>query len=99
MLNRIFTVLILALVTSVLSGCVYSKVTRPLDRDVNETRLGSKVGRASSKGVAYLVAWGDSGVAAAARNGGLSQVNHLDVESYILLFGLYTEVTTIAYGE
>ena len=87
MLNRIITTLLLVSATSVLSGCVYSKITRPLDSDVNETKLGTKVGRASSKGVAYLVAWGDSGVAAAARNGGISQVYHLDV------------VTTIAYGE
>lgn len=81
------------------TGCVYSKVTRPLDTNVSETVLGDKVGRASAHGVVFLAAWGDAGVAAAAKQGGLERVQHLDVESMIILFGLYVRVTTIAYGE
>jgi len=80
-------------------GCFYASVTSPLDTDVDRTVLGSKVGRASVKSILYLVAWGDAGVAAAAKNGELHQVNHLDVEYKSILFGLYTQSTTIAYGE
>lgn len=82
-----------------LTGCAYSKVTRPLDTDVWNTELGDKVGYSSAQSVLYLVAWGDAGTAAAAKNGGLSKVNHLDVQIFSVLFGLYTRVTTIAYGE
>ena len=81
------------------AGCLYSKVVGPLDTDVNHTVLGPKTGRSSSYSVLFLVAWGDGGVKAAAKNGELTSVNHLDVEYYTVLFGAFTRVTTIAYGE
>ena len=82
-----------------LSGCLYARVIYPLDTDVNETRLGEKVGRASSQSLLWAVAWGDGGVEAAARDGDLTVINHLDVERYVLFFGAYVRVTTIAYGD
>jgi hypothetical protein len=81
------------------SGCLYSKVVFPLDQDVNQTELGSKIGRSSSHSVCWLAAWGDSGTKAAAENGGISVIRHLDVERYMILFGAYLRVTTIAYGD
>ena len=81
------------------SGCAYSNVVMPLDTNMAKTELGSKIGKSSAKSVLYLVAWGDAGVAKAAENGGLTTVNHLDRESLVVFFGLYTEVTTIAYGD
>lgn len=81
------------------SGCAYSNVVMPLDTNTSKTKLGTKIGRSSAKSVLYLFAWGDAGVAKAAENGGLTTVNHLDRESFVVLFGLYTEVTTIAYGD
>jgi hypothetical protein len=88
----------LLLATS-LSGCIYSKAITPLDENVENTRIGKKTGRASVHIVAWMVAWGDAGVEAAARNGGLEVINHLDTERQIVLFGLYSRITTIAYGE
>ena len=82
-----------------LSGCLYSHVVAPLSTDLNRTSLGSKTGRASTHSVLWLVSWGDAGVAAAARNGGLSTVHHMDVEIRNVLFGLYTKETTIVYGD
>jgi hypothetical protein len=82
-----------------LNGCVYSSAITPLDENVQETKLGTKTGRASVYIVAWLFAWGDGGVAAAARNGDLKVINHLDVERRLFLFGLFSEITTIAYGE
>ena len=87
------------LLSVMLSGCAYSNVVMPLDTNTSKTKLGSKIGRSSAKSVLYLVAWGDAGVAKAAENGGLTTVNHLDRESLVVFFGLYTEVTTIAYGD
>jgi len=81
------------------SGCLYSNVTSPLDTNVTETRLGSKIGRSKARSVLYLVAWGDAGVAKAAKNGDLKVVHHLDVEVLSVLFGVYSEVSTIAYGD
>ena len=82
-----------------LNSCLYSQVTRPLDEDVQRTTLGDKVGRASIHSAAFLFAWGDAGVHAAAEDGEMTVVNHLDAEYTIILFGLYTRATTIAYGE
>lgn len=93
---KILASLLLALT---LSACVYSNAITPLDENVEQTRVGSKTGRASVHIVAWLVAWGDAGVEAAARNGGLEVINHLDVERRVVLFGLYSRITTIAYGD
>ena len=82
-----------------LAGCLYSNVVAPLDTDLNKTSLGNKVGRASNYSVLWLISWGDAGVAAAAKNGGLTTVNHMDVEIQNILFGLYTKETTIVYGD
>jgi hypothetical protein len=49
--------------------------------------------------VLWLVSWGDAGAAAAARNGGLTTINHMDVQIRNVLFGLYTKETTIVYGD
>lgn len=81
------------------SGCLYSNVKAPLDTDVSNTQLGNKVGVSSTHSVLYLLAWGDGGTAAAAKNGGLSVVKHLDIQYESYAFGVYSKVTTIAYGD
>ena len=82
-----------------LSGCMYSNIRFPLDEDLWKTELGSKVGVSSNYSIAWLVAWGDAGVEKAARNGGISVINHMDmgIESYV--FGLYVRRDTIVYGD
>lgn len=82
-----------------LAGCLYSNITAPLSTDMNRTSIGKKEGRASAHSVLWLVSWGDAGAAAAARNGGLSTINHMDVQIRNILFGLYTRETTIVYGD
>ena len=95
-----FTVLLGAVILSMmLSGCVYMNVRAPMDKDVSRTQLGSKVGKSTSRSVMWLFAWGDAGTEAAAAQGGLHTINHLDVEYFLILFGLYAERTTIAYGD
>lgn len=89
----------LALVAALLSGCAYSNVQRPLGTEFNKTPLGTKTGKASSRSVLWLVAWGDAGTRAAAEQGGISVIHHADVRIFFLLFGLYSEMTTIVYGD
>lgn len=98
-MRQLSRLLLLPLVVALLSGCVYSSVVQPLDRDVQETRIGSKTGRSTLHIVGWLVAWGDAGVEAAAADGDITVINHLDVERRLVLFGLYSRLTTIAYGD
>lgn len=91
--------LILFLLLVSLSSCVYMNVTSPMDTDTNNTSLGSRVGRARTHSIMWLVAWGDGGTAAAARDGQITTVTHLDVHYYSILFGLYSSRETIAYGD
>lgn len=95
-LGIITILLVAALLTT---GCVYSNIKIPLDRDLDQTRMGSKVGMASTYSVLWLVSWGDSSTAAAAKQGGLSTVNHMDMQIYSVLFGLYSKTTTIVNGD
>ncbi len=82
-----------------IAGCAYTHVRTPLDINLDQTRLGTKSGRASAQSVLWLAAWGDASYAAAARNGGIAVMNHADQETLVILFGLYVRQTTIVYGE
>jgi len=88
----------LALLCSLAGGC-YIRTQLPLDRDLDRTSLGSKVGRASAQSFFWTLAWGDAGTQAAARNGGLTVINHADQEVFVVLGGVYAKLTTIVYGD
>jgi hypothetical protein len=92
-------IVLAALLALTLSSCLYSHVTAPLDTDLDRTQLGHKEGRASAYSVLWLFSWGDAGTAHAAKNGHITTVNHMDVELFSVLFGLYTRTTTIVYGD
>ncbi len=81
------------------TGCAYTNIQVPMDRDFNNTQLGSKEGVSSAKTVLYLVSWGDSGTKAAANNGGITTIKHADQRVFAVLFGLYTKVSTVVYGD
>jgi hypothetical protein len=80
-------------------GCVYANIRVPLDEDLSTTRLGAKTGRASNQQVLGLVAWGDAGTQAAAENGGITTINHADLEILNVLWFVYSKETTIVYGD
>ena len=82
-----------------LQACVYLDTTMPLDTDLDKTELGSKTGEASMYCILWLVAWGDSGTQAAARDGHIAIVNHADRHIHSVFFGAFTKVTTIVYGD
>ena len=83
----------------ILNGCLYADIKTPLDIDANKTPIGSKVGTSTIESVLWLVAWGDASTDAAAKNGNISVVYHMDQEIFSVLFGLYSKSTTIVYGE
>jgi hypothetical protein len=83
---------------SLASGC-YVNTKLPLDRDLDRTVLGAKVGRASTQGFLWAVAVGDSGIQAAAKNGGIQTIQHADQEYFVVLGGAYVRLTTIVYGD
>ncbi len=96
---RKFLVLIVMLIVSIAFSSCYLHIVTPLDTDVNRTSLGKKTGKASIHSILWLVAWGDAGVAAAAQNGNISVINHIDRERFAVLWGAYYKETTLVYGE
>lgn len=99
--------LIAAGAMALLAGCLSApfqppsgmvSVTRaPLSTEGN-WKVGAKKGEASSASVLGLYAWGDCSIMEAARNGGLSQIGHVDYE-YVNVIGIWQKVTVIVYGE
>lgn len=102
---------VLSIISLTLSGCLYTDVTRPRSyrsatpADVKASASDAVVsGRACTRAVLFLVAWGDSGYAAAARaalmdhpDGLLYDMkSDLKVNSYLL--GIYSQSCTIVTG-
>jgi hypothetical protein len=81
------------------TGCIYMNVVQPLDTDLATTELGSKVGKSEAQAILGLVAWGDAGTQAAAKDGGIKTLRHADTQVFSILGFLYTRQTTIVYGD
>ena len=95
---KILRFIFLVAILTFQSSCLYLNTKVPLDTNVSETKLGDKQGISSVYSVLWLVSWGDGSTQAAAKNGGISTINLLDSQVYMVLFGLYSRVDTIAYG-
>jgi hypothetical protein len=78
-------------------GAFYSSIKAPMDTDAETTSMGSRSGMASSVSLLSLFAFGDASTSAAAAQGGLSEVTHVDYE-YFNLLGIYQKFTTIVRG-
>lgn len=74
-----------------------SLVKAPLSTEGN-WEMGSKKGVSMSTSILGLVATGDCSIATAAKNGGITKVNHVDYE-YQNIVGIYQEARVIVYGE
>lgn len=85
-----------AMATSPVTGLLSTEVRGPVTATANPTY--SKVGTASCTSILGLVATGDASIEAASKNGGITQIHHVDYESKIIL-GLYATYTVIVYGE
>jgi len=92
-------ILTMLLSSLLLSSCAYTNIQMPMDKNFNETELGSKEGKSSTHLVLFLLSWGDSGTRAAAADGEIKVIKHADRQVFSLLFGLYTRISTVAYGD
>ena len=81
-----------------LTSCIYTNIQVPLDTDLQETDLGNKRGTSSYQSILGLVAWGDAGTQAAAKDGGITTLKHADKKVFSVLAWLYYSETTIVYG-
>jgi len=103
---RITKLLILGLALMFLFGCTYASgpISAPISTDLKGPVAGfdndasaTKVGKATAQGI-IVVGQGDASIKAAAENGNITKIHHVDSESMNVL-GFYSEYTTIVYGE
>jgi hypothetical protein len=85
-----------AMAVAPVNGFWYTDVKGPLE--ANSVGTATKTGEATCKSVLGLVATGDASIEAAAKNGGITKIHHVDFKSWSLL-GFYAEFTTIVHGE
>lgn len=83
----------------IVTGCAYTHISMPYSTELNKTELGNKKGEASMYSLFWLFAWGDAGAANAAKNGGINVLAHMDREIEAVLFGVYSRMTTVVYGD
>lgn len=76
-------------------GLVYTDVSGPVGATSNTA--GTKMGQATSTGI-ICVATGDSSIKAAAANGGITKISHVDYHTTSVL-GLWAKTTVTVYGE
>jgi len=98
-MKHFFLIVVLVITMLAANGCVYTNVTMPLSTELNKNDLGHKQGESSMYSILWLFAWGDAGQASAARSGDVTVITHMDREMQVILFGLYSRVTTIVYGD
>lgn len=61
--------------------------------------VGSKCGTATETKILGIFPFtGDHGINAAAKNGGVSKISHVDMECYNICGYIYTKTTTRVYG-
>ena len=76
-------------------GIVYTNIDAPISLRGD---FGSKRGEASVTAYLALFSTGDASVRAAARNGGISNVKHVDYE-FRNVIGIYQRYTTVVFGD
>lgn len=81
-----------------LGGMVYEGITVPHSVTSNTISDNAKVGKSNHISVLGIVAVGDGGINAAAKNAGIKKISHVDEQKTSIL-GVYTKSETIVYGE
>lgn len=82
-------------------GFVYTEVSAPhyVGDNIASTSISSmKRGEATVSTILGLFATGNASVEAAARNGGITKISHVDYQSKSIL-GFYATFTTVVYGQ
>lgn len=81
---------------SPVTGTMYSNVKAPLTATTSPKEV-QRVGRASVRSILGIFASGDASIQTAARNGGITEIHHVDYESQNF-FGVLAEFTVVVYG-
>lgn len=97
--KRMIAASLLAAAILLAPGCAYMHVQTPLDTNFDATQLGAREGRSHAYSVLWLFAWGNAGTKAAATQGDIKVIRHADTEVKSVLFGLYSRMTTVVYGD
>lgn len=111
-MRTVLALVVVVLVCALLTGCagimtapvafgfatIFTDYTAPLDLDADPTVIMEKKGEASLENILGLVIVGDASIAAAADEGGITKVHHIDY-NYRNILGIYAKYTTIVYGE
>jgi uncharacterized lipoprotein YajG len=90
-------VLLTGCATNLPIGAVFTDITLPLQA-TNENGTPSKVGRATCVSYVAMVAQGDCSIDAAKRDGGITEVHHMDWKANSLL-GIIGRYELTVYGE
>ncbi len=98
-MNRSIYLTITAAMLLTSSGCIYSNFRVPVRRDFRNTEKVTKSGSSTCRSVAWIAAWGDSGLQAAVEEGDLKTLEYVDYQFMNIIFGLYMSRTTIVYGQ
>lgn len=77
-------------------GVLYTGVTA--GENVTSNSVGMKVGTSSATNVLGLVAVGDAGIEAAAKQAGIKKISHVDSKKVSIL-GIFATYKTVVYGE
>ncbi|MCG8392263.1 MAG: TRL-like family protein [Pseudomonadales bacterium] len=85
-----------ATATMPVTGLIYGNVKAPLTATAS-TEKPTRVGRASTRSILGVIASGDASIQTAARNGGITEIHHVDYESQNF-FGVLAEYTVVVYG-
>jgi len=81
---------------SPVTGFLYTDATA--GEEATSNPAGSKTGEACASSILGLVGTGDASISAAAKNGGITRISHVDGKSTNIL-GLYATYCSIVYGE
>ena len=82
-------------ITGGAGGMVYTSVENGVS--VGSAGGSDKVGTSESTAI-ICIATGDSSIATAMKNGGITKIHHVDCKITSVL-GLYAKYTTVVYGE
>lgn len=85
-----------AMVAAPVNGGLVTSLTAPLTATDNAS--SSKVGSASCTSILGLIATGDCSISAAAKNGNITKIHHVD-HSATSVLGIYSSFETHVYGE
>lgn len=98
-IRSLISVITAVIVLTSFCGCAFVNVKTPFDRNLDKTELGTKKGTAAAYSILWLVSWGDTSYATAAKNGDIEIIRHADQEVQQVLFGLYTRWRVVVYGD